>query len=168
MIRPPSSQRQWDAFTSIDPAFAQRPALPAEPTDADRSALADYDAKITAAKETGDWRALLVEGQSPTKFVMGQIDRNTWRAIMDRAVLPGDSPRHIGQIALHALLVRLALRSVVGFGDVKIERQADPQWEYWPMAQAEIVTQLDEIDPRIVGELGSDVFKRLQGASPRS
>lgn len=171
MIRLPSAVKQYDDFVSIDPAFIQPPAPLGEGATEDErkaytEALDQYLAKLKAAKETGDWRPMLIEGQVPTKFVLGQVDRNIWRTVMDRAMLPGDSPRHIGQIALYALLFRLALKSVVGLGDFKVERAPDPQWENWTMAQASVVTELDGIDPRIVGELGAGVFKRLQGVSP--
>lgn len=170
-FRLPSAQKQYDDYCSLDPAFIQPPSPPAEgASDSEResfkAAAEEYLAKLTAAKETGDWSALRIDGQTPTKFVLGQVDRNVWRAIMDRAVLPGDSPRSIGQITLHSLLFRLALKSIVGLGDVKVERAPDHNWEGWVMAQADIVTQLDEIDPRIVGEIGAGVFKRLQGIRP--
>ncbi len=166
MIRPPSAQRDWDAFFSGDSAFVQPPTLDDPPTDEQKSALEQYAAKLTTARETGDWKPLLIEGQAPTKFVMRQVDRNVWRSIMDRAVLPGDSPRHIGQVSLNALLFRLACVSVVGWD--KFERQPDPSWEFWAMAPAKLVTDLDEIDPRIVGEIGSLVFERLRGVSGKS
>jgi hypothetical protein len=166
MIRSPSVVRDWDAFFSGDPAFTQPPKSEGEPTDADKEAAESYIAALKAARETGDWKPLLVDGQTPTKFVMRQVDRNIWRAIMDRAVLPGDSPRHIGQVSLNALLFRLSIKEVVGWD--KFDRQSDPNWDFWTMAPASLVTQLDEIDPRIVGEIGSLVFERLRGVRPLS
>lgn len=171
MIRPPSAAKQYDEFCTVDPAFIQPPKKPADDaSDADKAehaaALESYRAKLKAARETGDWKPMLLDGQTPTKFVLGHVDRNIWRSIIDRATLPGDSPRHIGQTTLHSLLFRLALKSIVGFGDVKVERNPDPQWDFWTMAQADIVTQLDEINPVIVGEIGERVFERLRGVSP--
>jgi hypothetical protein len=165
-LRPPSAQRAWDAHYSGDPAFLQPPPRPdGEPTDEYKTAIDQYVARLTAAKETGDWKPLLIEGQQPTKFVMGQVDRNVWRSIMDRVVLPADNPRNIGQVALHALLFRLSVKDVVGFP--AFHRLPDPHWDNWTMAPSDLVTTLDEIDPRIVGELGSDVFMRLRGVGPK-
>ena len=170
-LRPPSVQRSYDDYVSIDPAFVQAPTVPAESaTDAERALYKEeserYVAKLKAAKQTGDWTPLRIEGQTPTKFVLGQVDRNIWRALMDRALLSEESPRRIGQVTLYALLFRLALRSVEGFGDVKVERRPDPNWESWEMAQASLVTTFDELDPRIVGEIGGGIFQRLQTVSP--
>ena len=169
ILRPPSAQKQWDAYVSIDPAFKQAPTKPGDDaTDEIKEAykvdFAAYAVTLGNAKDTGDWSKLAIEGQTPTKFVLGQVDRNIWRAIMDRAVLPGDSPRHIGQVTLYALLFRLSIKSIVGWD--KIERTPDYGWDGWVMAPADLVSTLDEIDPRIVGELGMEVFGRLRGVRP--
>jgi hypothetical protein len=164
MIRPPSNQRSFDLFVTCDPAIIKAPQRPADPDDSYKAALEEYIAKIKAARETGDWKPVVIDGQQPTKFTMGQVDRNIWRAVMDRAVLPGDSPRHIGQVSLNALLFRLSCRSIAGWD--KFERHPDPGWDNWTMAPASLVSQLDEIDPSIVGELGFEVFRRLQGITP--
>jgi hypothetical protein len=171
MIRPPSLAKPFDLFVTCDPAIIRAPSRPAEnctpeEVEAYKTALAEYATKIRNARETGDWQPVVVEGQVPTKFVMGQVDRNVWRAVMDRAVLPGDSPRHIGQITLNALLFRLAVRNVVGLD--AFSRSADSHWDGWVMAPASLVTQLDEIDPSIVGEIGAEIFRRLQTVSPLS
>lgn len=169
VIRPPSLVRQWDAYVSIDPAFVQAPKPPAdgEPTEDYQRELDEYLAKLKAARETGNWSALRVPGTAePTKFVMGQVDRNAYRALVDRCHLPADSARRVGDVLLFPILMRLALKSVVGLGDVKIERSPDPNWDNWMMAQPEIVTLLDEINPSIVVELGMGVAARLAGLTP--
>jgi hypothetical protein len=171
VIRPPSLQRSWDEYFTGDPAIFQPPPPPPDDASdeikkAHKEAIEQYIAKIRSARETGNWMPVVVEGQIPTKFTLHPVDRNIWRAIMDRAVLPSSNPRHIGEVTLHALLVRLSLRNITGF-EQKIERLPDPNWDNWVMAQASIITTLDEIDPRIIGELGSSVFRRLQGISPK-
>lgn len=160
--RPPSSQKQYDDYFSGDPAFKQPPKLSDDPTDEEKAALAEYEVTLKAARETGDWSSLKIDGQTPTRFVLGQIDRNIFRAIQDRAILPPDSPQRIGPVQLFALLFRLALKSVIGFGDLKVERDFDPAWG-WVMAQANVVHQLDEVDQRIVGEIGTNILKRIEG-----
>jgi hypothetical protein len=166
VIRPPSAQKQWDAFWSGDPAFIQPPERPAEVTGEYTTALEQYLAKLNAARETGDWRPMLIDGQTPTKFVMGQVDRETWREVADRCGLPSDNPRHIGDITLNSIMFRLSVKSVVGLGDIRVERSPDMKWDGWVMAQRAIVSELDEISPGIIGELGGEVFKRLQGVRP--
>lgn len=162
MIRTPSAVRDYDAFFSGDSAFEQPPAVDGD----DRSALEAYQAKLTAMRETGDIAPLLIEGQTPTKFVLGQVDRTVWRAVTDRAILPADNPRHIGPVSMPALLFRLAVKSIAGLPPFK--RLRDEHWDGWVMAPSSIVDQLDEIDPRIVGEIGDLVFSRLRGVSPKS
>lgn len=169
MIRTPTLQRTWSAFASCDPAVARPPERPASDASADdiaayKTALEDYAAKIKAAKEAGEWKPVLAGSDLPTRFQMGQVDRNVWRSIQDRCILPGDSPRYIGMVALNALLFRLSVREIAEYP--KFERLPDPNWDHWVMAPASLITQLDEIDPSIVGEIGTEVFNRLRGVSP--
>jgi hypothetical protein len=171
MIRLPSLQRAYDDFYSRDPAVIPEPAEPAKTaTDDDwktyRKAVEERTTKVRAAKENGHWDDVLVPGGVPTKFVMGQVDRNAWRAIADRFQLPEDNKQRIGLNELSSLLFRLALRDIPGL-DIKIQRYVDPEWG-WEMAQAEIVTLLDQADPRIVGEISGGVWRRLQEIAPKS
>lgn len=171
MIRPPSAQRPWDTFYSLDSAIIQPPAIPdgelTEEQQAEiKAAIADYRAKIKVAKETGDWRAIVVDGQVPTKFTMAQVDRNVWRAVVDRMQLPTNSHRYIGPAQASAVVFRLAVKAIAGWD--AFERLPDPLWDNWTMAPAKIVEQLDEIDQRIVAEIANDVFLRLQGVRPLS
>lgn len=166
MIRAPSLQRPYDLFVTCDPAVIQPPKLEGEPTDEFRAEVEQYVQKIKTARETGDWSAVLRPDQVPTKFTLGQIDRNVWRAIIDRGTLPADNPRHIGHAVVRALLFRLAIRSISGFD--KFDRLPDPAWDNWVMAPASLVTQLDEVDASIIGELGNEIMRRLQGVDPLS
>lgn len=151
MIRPPVSPGD----TATD-----------EEREAFKQAVEEYVTKIRSARDTGDWTKVIIEGQVPTKFTLEQVDRNVWRELMDRAILPADSPRHIGQVTLNSLLFRLAVRAISGFD--KFERLPDPRWDNWTMAPAALVSQLDSIDESIVGEIGAEVFRRLQGIRPHS
>jgi hypothetical protein len=170
VIRPPSLQRAYDDFFTLDPAIIPAPTEPAETATSEEveaytASRAEYDAKIKAAKETGKWHDVVVPGQVPTKFVLGQVDRNIWRAVLDRAALLPDNPQRIGPGLMVALLFRLAIKSVAGF-EPKVERVRDPQWDGWEMAQPEIVDALDSIDPRIVGQIGTGIYQRLRGSIP--
>lgn len=167
MLRPPSLSKPWDEFTSFDQVFVQQPALDDPPTDEQKAALEEYVAKLKAARETGDWTPMLAPGRTlneATKFTFLQIDRNVWREVLDRSTLPLDIPNRIGPIQLRALVFRLALKSAHAL-DVKVERSVDSRWGY-EMAQADIVSYLDSIDPRIIAELGTVIMERLRGDRP--
>lgn len=171
-IRLGSLQRDYDFYSSVDPAFHPAPKIVANPSDEQiaghRKALEEYAARWKVARETGDYSKLLVEGQQPTKFVLGRVSRTTWRAIQDRTILPIDSERHIGFNQVLALLTRLAVRSVPGV-DFKLDHAPDPKWDGWKMAPAEIVEILDETNPGIVAEIGLEALRRLdllQGDNP--
>lgn len=172
MLRQPSLQKPYPDFFTGDPSVIKPPKAPEK--DADEKAVADYKreleefrTKIMNAKETGDWSAITVPGETITQFVMGHVDRNLWRSLMDRAALPADNPRYIGPVMMAALLTRLSIQSIVGW-DVKVERRSDDDWDGWTMAQPELIQKLDDLDTRIVSELGGGVFRRLQTISPKS
>jgi hypothetical protein len=169
MIRTGSLQSDYDFYVSSDPAFSKPPVAPAddaseEQVKAFRDAATDYIHKWKVARETTDYAALLVEGQTPKKIRLGRVNRKIWRAIQDRALLPADSQRHIGFVSMMALLTRLALRSIPHL-DLKLEHVTDKDYG-WQMAPEEVVEILDEKDPSIVGEIGNEVLRRLQGVSP--
>ena len=171
MLRPPSLSKSWDEYVSIDGAFVQAPTLADDANDEAKAEFAkaaeDYAAKLKAARETGDWTPMLAPGRAlneATRFTMLQVDRNIWRELLDRSTLPLDVPNRLGPAMLRALMVRLALKSIAGL-DLKIERSIDDRWGY-EMAQADTVSYLDSIDPRVVGELGTRVIERMRGASP--
>ena len=173
-FRPPSVTKPWDAFVAVDPVFVQPPVEPsddasAEQVDEYKKAIAEYIAKLKAARETGDWTPMLVPGRSlaeATKFTLLPVDANIWRELLDRATLPADSLRRIGSVSMNAVLFRLAVKAISGL-ETRIEREHDPAWGY-VMAQSEIVDILDKEDPRIVGDLGNRIMERLRGVGPLS
>ena len=172
ITRLPSYQHEYVDHWSGDQALVQRPVPPPDDAtaavkEAHAKAVDDYERKLRVARETGNWQPLIIEGQSPTPFVMGQVDRNAWRSLRDRLRLPPGTPGWVGPTQGVALLFRLALQRVVGL-DLEVARRADARWENWVMAQPDIVTELDaRFSPGIVAELGSEVFERLQGLSPK-
>lgn len=173
ITRPSSLVREYDEYVSIDPSFVQAPEPPPENAapeviEAYAKELADYAAKVSSARETGDWQSMLIDGaKTPTKFVMRQVDRNIAREISDRVELDPDNPRRIGNNVGFCLLFRLAIVRIVGGpegAEGKIERAKDPRWDDWVMATPSVVNALDEIDRRIVTELGRTVFQRIRGS----
>lgn len=154
MIRPPSLQKPQDEYYSGDPAFIQ---LPDDASDEQRK---EHAHKWKVARETGNYAALLVEGQQATKFTMQPIKRNDWRVFVDRMVLPADSPRHVGRAQASALLFRMSVVSISG-ADIEIKRYPQREWDGWEMTDTKVVEYLDSIDPRIVTELGDVVLARM-------
>lgn len=172
MIRLPSTFRPYDVYFSGDPALKQSPDAPkADASEDDIKAYVEakkqYLATFFACHDTGDWSPLLIEGQTPLKFVMLHVDRTTFRALVDRIGLPESNPRHIGERLAQSLFVRLALSSIVGAEGLVVRRESDPQWDGWVMAQPEVIQVLDAADPRIVSELGLMVQRKatLSGKS---
>lgn len=173
MLRPPSLSKTFDLYYSGDPAFEQAPAKPAkDASDQERAeykaALESYLAKVAVAHDTNDWSALLKPEATPSKFVMQQIHRPTWRAVMDRAGLSADSPRFLGPNRVTAIAFRMAIQSIPDL-DADLKHVPDPSLDGWKMAPESIIDMLDQVDPGIVGELGMVLIKRLsEGISPKS
>jgi hypothetical protein len=154
MLRPPSIQRQYDEFYSRDPALLQPPpnATPKE--------LEDHATKIRVARETGDWTALLVAGETPTKFVMRPLSGALFRRLSDRMIM-----RRIGPAELNAYAFRAALVEIPGW-PTKLEREQVE--DFGSLVAVDLVDELEHIDPRIVTELGAEVIRRARGPTPKS
>jgi len=163
MLRFPSLIKAYDTHVSCDPAIKQPPIAPASTASDDvkeayaRDVLA-YVTALNAAHDTGDWSALILPGETPTKFVLQPIDAETFRSLCDLAMLPESSSRHIGPAQEQALLVRLALVDIVGV-DFKVKREPDPK-HGWVMAQPEVIKLFDALNRRIVGELAQAIGRR--------
>jgi len=145
VTRPPSNQQHYDEFWSGDPAFVQGEG-------------AEHERKIERARETGDWSELLIQGSTPTKFVMRQIPGEIKRRILDRFIA-GKS----GGYDLDSLLLRLAVVDVIGLGDFKLRFTADEDWG--KLATHELPNILDEFAPGCVAELGLAVYRKMMGPS---
>ena len=172
-FRPPSLSKSYDEFVSIDPAFVQLPLLADDATEEQREQfkvdVEEYLTKLRVARQTGDWTGMLRAGEkleNATKFTLLPVDGNIWRELLDRATQREGTHGRIGGAQLRALLVRLAIKSIVGFA-TKIERTVDDDWGY-TMAQPEVIDILDKVHPSIVGELGTRIAERLRGVDPLS
>lgn len=151
-LRPPSNQSNRDDFWSRDPAFIQ---LPDNATEAQGAAHA---LKWRVARETGNFGELLVEGASPTKFVMRPIPGNIIRKLIDKC-----SAGQLGDLELAALAFRCALVEVSNFGDTKIKHVNTE--DFGRIASQSIVDELDEVAKGAVNELGSEAIQRATGLS---
>lgn len=166
-LRPPSLSKTWETYFSGDPSFVQAPPKPKDDaSEEDKSAYEDYQAKLQSARETGDWSALTLPDGKPTKFVLDQVDRTIWREILDRGSLDEENQRRLGTMTVMALLFRLAIKNVVG-SDLDCKHVPDPKWVGWSLAPALVVDVLDEIDSRIVTEIGGIIWMKLAGLSKK-
>ena len=169
MNRTGSLQQEYDFYVSSDPAFVKPPAKPADDAseqeiEAFKTAAKDYIHKWEVARETTDYSALIIEGQTPKKIRLGRVNRKIWRLLQDRALLPDREPLKIGHRTLLAIVARLAIRSIPHL-DLKFDHVPDKDYG-WVMAPEEVSEILDDKDPSILAEIGNEVLRRLQGVSP--
>jgi hypothetical protein len=161
-LRLPSLQKTYDEHFTGDPAFVQ-PSVD-EHGNPDLAALAKYVDSWRVARETGDVSALLVEGRTPTTFIMRPLPGSVARAIRDKV------PREMGSEAAIALMFRAALVGISNLdgagGAVSWKPVNLP--DIGPVCPVEIVDKIDSIDPTIVIELGSEVARRARTPSPKS
>lgn len=161
-IRPPSLQSQYDDFFSGDPALIPEPKLAA---DADEKAIAayklacdEYLTKLRVARETGDWTAILVGTEQPTKFVMKQISGDAYRGLLDMHRAEKVGPGKANQLAF-----RCAITKVVdsGLPEASTKVTAFNHPDLGKIASVAISDYFDSIDTRIVSELGGEAMRRV-------
>ncbi len=157
-LRPPCLQKTYDEFYSGDPAFE----IP-EPgaTDEQRG---EYARRVTVARETNGWAALLKPGGNPTKFVMRPIPGDVFRRVVD-AFQAGK----FGSLTAQHICFRAAIVSVVNLDDGTDEKIVPVSLDgIGQVASPQIANRLDALDPTIVAELGDEAFRRAQALAPKS
>ena len=122
MIQPPSVQKDYSFIYSGDPAL-DLPAIPDEVEGEDpearklavEKAIADREAVLARARETGQWQALVRAGETPTIFTLHPLGTayDWWCGEVKR--------RSLCDSEAALLVVRLALRQVDNFGKYKVE-----------------------------------------------
>lgn len=142
MIKPPSIQAEYTLIYSGDPALS----LP-EDADAREHALAQ-------ARQTGNWQALTREGEQPTQFVMGQIQRHQRDWILGEL-----QRRELCAPEVDALIVRVALRRVVGLGTLKVERSKS-QAAGFHLVETDTIDALEAAEPKLIPELANAAWER--------
>jgi hypothetical protein len=126
-IRPPSVQREYDDFWSGDPAIKQPPQPPPEnASDEERDryikSVEDYVKAIELARETGDWRPLIIEGETPTKFTLRPLPAKAYTLLADMSTSGAQTRNQVAALAFQCALARL---SNLGKAELKQVRHAE-------------------------------------------
>lgn len=169
-----SNQSDYTLCSQYDPAL-DLPEIGELAEDADeatiaahRSAIADRDQKLKAARERGgdEWVKLTKPGGNPTRFNFRQVPGPAvtwWHNEIQR--------RELNQAGATELMFRLALRSVDNLGTFKahVSPNADGHDILSLESLATIYAVGDGIGRRVVFELGSIVLgKTVQRIGPLS
>lgn len=157
MIKAPSSQKTYDAFYTGDPAIV---SLPAEASDEQR---ADRDRAIERALETGDWSAVVVPGEQPTRFVMKPLGAEVF----------GELQSMLGTVrsyVMSTLAFRAAIVDVKNLPDAgAIDFVIHPT-----LGRIATTAFLDragltgELGAAIITQLGWHAYLKAQGSNPKS
>lgn len=147
MIRPPSNQNYRDAFWSGDPAFVQ---LAPNATDEQKEAHARL---WQVAKETGNYSGLIIQGQTPTKFVFKPMAGETYFALQDDLIAG-----RVGMLVATSIAFRATIIEVVGF-----EKPRPAETKYGTIATGDITNTLHEAALGCIFELGLDCLNRAAG-----
>lgn len=171
MILPPSNQSSYTEIWSGDPALVQPPP---EPKGASKAALKEYKAaleehqrKVKLAGESGNWSALLIPGQQPTRFVVRPLSGQAYREIVSRLLLTDpNSEKRLTQITMPAVVFRCCIEKIENGGyDQEIQRY--PHEAFGSIVSVDVANYLDGIDPTIVSEIGRRIYDRgTQAPSP--
>ena len=145
MIKPFSTQHEYTLVFSGDPSLSL-------PEDAEEKALA-----LKNARDTGDWSKIMSpSGDPPTRFHCAPISRSQRDWIIGEVSHSAVLDRPLSAVEMDALVIRVALRRVDGFGSHKVERVQYRPHGHW-LAKPEILDAIHD-------EAGQDVIPELAGA----
>lgn len=111
MIKAPSLQNEYSLIFSGDPALV----LPDDETERERV--------LRVARITGQWGDLIAPGQQPTVFHFRNLEQSDIAWLEGEHGHSTEQGRPLGSQEYLTLAVRLALRSVDGFGSHKVEHK---------------------------------------------
>jgi hypothetical protein len=160
MLRAPSTVKNRDEFFSLDEAFKQLPK------GADEAAEREHARQWKVARETGDYHQLLIEGQTPTKFVLKPISAEVLGTLVDMAnKRDSQGVRVHGDNEIAALALRVALVSVSNFGDAEVAHGLHAK--FGMIASLDFLSVLPtQLAANLISELGWLVLNRARELSP--
>lgn len=157
MLRPPSNLRPYDDFYSGDTALLQ------PPDDATKEQREEHARKLRVAREIGDWSALRVDGQQPTRFGMRLLTGTQRRWLIDQA--SREDEHKLGAATLFQLAFRCAVIDIDHLDGFKVSFEDHPS--LGRIATEAVADHCDSFTPRIVGELGAEAWRRATELSPK-
>lgn len=155
MIKPPSNQKPYDAFYTGDAAIV---ALPAEASDEQR---AERDRAIERALKTGDWSAVVIPGEQPTRFVMRPIRAEAAGEL--HSMLATERPFTVFALAFRIALVDV--KNLPGAGHVDFVTHPT----FGRIATTAFLDRAGltgDVGAAIITELGFLAYKRAGGDDP--
>lgn len=160
MIRPPSNQKKYDTFFSLDPALKPLPTDPTEEQRAERERL------IELAREAGpaQWTELIVPGECVTVFTMRPLPSEAFGDLL-AAMVNGES-----KFKVYSLAFRIALLDAKPLpDDVKVEHVEHPSYgRVATLSFLEKAGITGEMGAAICVELGKLAYERARNVSPKS
>jgi len=158
MLKLPSNHATYSIFYSRDPAF-DVPVRINETDEEWAKVCAEWDRRVSVARETGVVSELCVEGAMPTYFTVKPMPSEAFRKIVDQS-----SNGAIGVNEAAALAFRACVVGVINLGDTKVNFATT---DYGRIENGALVQLLDQIDPRIVGELGGLLISKAVSPGPK-
>lgn len=168
MIKPPSVQKTYDAFYKGDPAVISiDPVIAAMPPEAEKRIEAEQklDARITRARETGQWEDALLPGERPTIFTFKQLPSAISGELYS---MLKDARSHRDQYTVYRLAFLLAIIEVKNLPDAG-EINFVTHSQFGRMATPEFLDRAQcsgQLGAAIMVDLGSYVIYRAGAASP--
>lgn len=176
----PQTAGTYRLVFASDPAVRQ-PVLPSDPgPDADddaraevkratEAAAATYREAWRVARETDEWKPMLVDGESPTYFVCQWIPREAWRRWSDLRRENGGS---MGDQEAESALVRLALVGIEnlnwpGFSFPRPIYDGELRDNAAPRALFDELRRIRGLDvDRLIGFLAGQIYAQEVAARP--
>lgn len=161
MIKPPSSQKTFDAFFASDPAIV---SLPGEASD---EAKKDLEDRIERARETGEWADVTLPGEAPTRFTFRQLSSDVAGDLHSRLK---DSRSHQDQFRVYRdafLLAVVEVKNLPDAGKVDFVQHRD----YGRIATPAFLDRAGltgYAGAAVMIELGSYVLFRASAINPKS
>lgn len=162
MIRPPSNQKQHSAFYTGDPAIIQLP------DEASEEQVKDRDERIDRARESGEWRDVISEGEAPTEFVFRPLPAKIAGELIALVEESRGRPRDLFAVFTLAFCAALIdVKHLADAGKIDFVNHAT----YGRIATTAFLDRAGcsgELGAAIITELGSYVLSRARAANPKS
>lgn len=167
MIKPLSVQHEFSLIWSRDPAV-NLPEPEPDATDEKRLEVIKEAARLfNLARDTGDYRSIVREGQTPTTFSFKDPSRGEWGWIYGEQQHSSVYGRPLSEPEFTDLIFRVAVRGVVNFGEHKVTRKRNAHG-VWLADESIIEAIFDNCGPGPIVEFVGFILSRAGAARPLS